>query len=282
MRRSSGDLASVAASAARKSPGFLHDTCSSAANASLSSEVPIATPSARSASPSWRIWASKLTRHEPHADPLGHGVEVGAVLDDDRHRVAEDVLRDVVGAEQQQRARPVNRFAHRWRLLQVELAQPLHQFHRLLPQAADPDRSGARVRTIRSSTSTPRIVDKEVETAALERLGQLARVVRGQHHRRDMLGAHRRAQFRHARPLEVRQHLQQERFKLRVRPVDFVDEQQHRSNRRPSPPAAAVALRGKRCEEEHILTSLATRSAASASDFVPLSTSCSLSRSSCV
>ena len=62
MRRSSGDLASVEASAARKSAGTVHGTSASAANVSLSSEVPIATPSARSASPNWRIRASKLTR----------------------------------------------------------------------------------------------------------------------------------------------------------------------------------------------------------------------------
>ena len=49
-RRSSCDLAIVAASASRKSSWFSHGTCSSAAKASRISEVPTATPSLRSSS----------------------------------------------------------------------------------------------------------------------------------------------------------------------------------------------------------------------------------------
>ena len=50
MRRSSGDFASVADSAARKSSGSVHATASSTAKPSSSSEVPAATPSERSSS----------------------------------------------------------------------------------------------------------------------------------------------------------------------------------------------------------------------------------------
>ena len=50
MRRSSGDLASVAASASRKSTCSVHGMCSSAWKPSSSSEVPTAMPSSRSSS----------------------------------------------------------------------------------------------------------------------------------------------------------------------------------------------------------------------------------------
>jgi hypothetical protein len=58
-RRSSGDLASVAASAARNDDCCVHGTAASAPNASLSSDVPMATPSARRASPNSTTRASK-------------------------------------------------------------------------------------------------------------------------------------------------------------------------------------------------------------------------------
>src|SRR3954447_3401561 len=142
-RRSSGDLASVAASASRTSSRRVHDTSPSAANASSSSDVPTATPSLRSSSPSARICPAippsgsagavtgspaggRLQRRagpvELDAAPLGDDVEVGPVLDDDAHRLAEQVAVDVVGAEQQQRPGPVDRLGDRGRLLEVELA----------------------------------------------------------------------------------------------------------------------------------------------------------------
>ena len=55
------------------------------------------------------------------ADPLGDQVDVGAVLDQDAHRALEGLAVDVVGADQQQRPRPVDRLGDRGRLLQVEL-----------------------------------------------------------------------------------------------------------------------------------------------------------------
>ena len=59
-RRSSGDLAIVAASASRNGTRSVQPTSPSAAKASLSSEVPIATPSARSSSAKRRTWAGKV------------------------------------------------------------------------------------------------------------------------------------------------------------------------------------------------------------------------------
>ena len=117
---------------------------------------------------------------EPHPDPLGDQVDVGAVLDDDAHRLLEGLAVDVVGAQQQQRPRPVDRLGDRGRLLQVELAD---HAARPRPAAAPASRrsSGACRRTISISRSSVGVVEPEVEAAALQRLGQLARVVRGEH-----------------------------------------------------------------------------------------------------
>src|SRR5687767_4072099 len=107
-RRSSWDFARVAASAERKSSSFVHGTCRSAANASSSSDVPTCMPSLRSSSANSSRRGAKplggLSSDEAigqlHPDALGDHVEVGAVLDDDRHGVLEDRLVDVLGAEQ--------------------------------------------------------------------------------------------------------------------------------------------------------------------------------------
>src|SRR6185503_19702650 len=117
-RLSSWDFASVAASAERKSSSVVQGTCSSAAKASSSSDVPTCMPSRRSSSAKssnrgakpLRGLASDEAIGQLHPDAFGDQVEVGAVLHDDRHRVLEHRLVDVLGAEQEQRPRPVDRF----------------------------------------------------------------------------------------------------------------------------------------------------------------------------
>ncbi len=74
-----------------------------------------------------------------------------------------------------------------------------------------------------------REVDEEVEAPALEAVGELARVVGGEHHQGD-LGGPDRAELRH-RNLEVGQDLQEKRFEFRLRLVDLVDQQHHRVHR---------------------------------------------------
>ena len=68
-----------------------------------------------------------------------------------------------------------------------------------------------------------RVVDPVVEAAALERVVDLARPVRGQDHPRRRLGLDR-ADLRD-RDLEVRQDLEQVRLELLVGAIDLVDEQ---------------------------------------------------------
>jgi len=146
------------------------------------------------------------------------------VLDDDRHRVREDLAVDVLGAEQQQRARPVDRLGDRRRLLEVELAHHGDDLHEL-----------ARDRLVELGRVQPddlqlvlerRVVEPEVQAAALERLGQLARVVGGQQH--DRARARLEAAQLGDRELEVAQQLEQHRLELLVGLVDLVDEQDDR------------------------------------------------------
>ena len=70
------------------------------------------------------------------------------------------------------------------------------------------------------------VVDVEVEAAALERLGQLAGVVRREEHQRDLLGVDR-AQLGD-RHLVVGEDLEQQRLGLDLDAVDLVDQQHDR------------------------------------------------------
>ena len=70
------------------------------------------------------------------------------------------------------------------------------------------------------------VVEPQVQAAALERLGQLTRVVRGQQH--DWVRARLDAAELRDRDLEVGEHLQEHRLELLVGLVDLVDQQHHR------------------------------------------------------
>src|SRR4051794_30675837 len=231
-RRSSWDFASVAASASRKSAGSVHEISLRTAKPSSSSLVPTATPSERSSSPNSSRRAARPgcsgagTQRPAELGPnaLDHDVEVGAVLDDDRHRVVERLLVDVVGAEQQQRARPVDRLGDRRRLLQVELADELDDLDELARDALV-ELGGVQAHD-RELVLELRVVQPEVQAAPLERLGELARVVGGQQHHRT------RARLDPPElgdgDLEVREDLQQHGLELLVGLVDLVDEQHDR------------------------------------------------------
>src|SRR3954452_16366550 len=246
MRRSSWDLASVAARPSRKSSPAVHGTSRRTANASSSSLVPTATPSPRSSSPNssrcaaspggassgavapysaaLRLAGGRGTDRQLHPDALGDDVEVGAVLDDDRQRLREDLVVDVVGAEEQQRARPVDGLGDRRRLLQVELADHRDDLDEL---ARDRVVELGRVELDDLKLVLElRVVEPQVQAAALQRLGELARVVRGQQHDRP------RPRLEHAelgyRDLEVGQELEQHRLDLLVGLVDLVDEEHDR------------------------------------------------------
>src|SRR3954447_6138074 len=245
--RSSCDLARVAASASRKSSREVQLTASRAWVASSSSEVPTAMPSWRSSSanssslgaipagpersgippyspPLAGLPGPEEAIGELHAHALCHQVEVGSVLDDDAHRALEHALVDVLGAEQHEGPGPVDRLRDRGRLLEVERAHHVHDLHEL---AGDLLVELGRVQAHDLELALHvRVVEPEIETAALQRLRELTRVVRGQEH--EWMGP----RLHHAqlgyRDLEVRQDLEQHRLELLVGLVDLVDQQHHR------------------------------------------------------
>src|SRR4051812_25130733 len=250
MRRSSCDLASVAARPSRKSSAAVHGTSRRTSNASSSSLVPTATPSPRSSSPNssrcaarpggassgavapysaaLRLAGGRGTDRQLHPDALGHHVEVGAVLDDDRQRLDEHLVVDVVGPEQEQRAGPVDRLGDRGRLLEVELA---HHRDDLDELARDRVVEVGRVELDdRKLVLELRVVEPQVQAPALERLGELARVVRREQH--DRPGARLEDAELRDRDLEVAEELEQHRLELLVGLVDLVDQQDDRLLRR--------------------------------------------------
>ena len=83
-----------------------------------------------------------------------------------------------------------------------------------------------------------RIVDPVIDAAAPQRLVQVARAVRRQHHDR-MLGRAQRAALGN-RNLEIGEEFEQESFELLVGAVDFVDQQHRRVRRAQAPRASAV------------------------------------------
>ena len=148
--------------------------------------------------------------------------------------VAEHVLVDVVGAEQQQRARPVDRLGDRRRLLEIELADLVDDLDEL---ARDRLRQLGRMQADDLELVLgARVVEPQVQAAALERLGQLARVVGGEQHDRVRAGLDP-PELRD-RDLEVRQQLEQHRLELLVGLVDLVDQQHDRDRRWRSPASA--------------------------------------------
>jgi hypothetical protein len=150
------------------------------------------------------------------------------VLDDHRHRLAEHVGVDVGGAEQQQRAGPVDRLGDRGRLLQVEVAD--HPDH-LDELARDGLVELGRVQPDDLELVLElRVVEPEVEAAALQRLGQLARVVGGEEH--DRARPRLDAAELGDRDLEVAEDLEEHRLELLVGLVDLVDQQHDRVRRR--------------------------------------------------
>ena len=150
-------------------------------------------------------------------------IHVVAVLEDRAERLGHRFGLEVVGVQRHQAHRPVERLGHAGRLGQPEPAHHLHEAGDLLGQqmvdAFDLGLDDA------DFLVEVRIVDPQVQAAPLERVGQLARAVRGQHHVRPMLGVDR-AELRD-RHLEVGQHFEQERLELLVGAIDLVD-QQHR------------------------------------------------------
>jgi hypothetical protein len=126
------------------------------------------------------------------------------VLDDDRHRALEHGLVHVLGAEQEQGARPVDRLRYRRRLLQVERTHHVDDLDQL---AGDGLVELGRVQVHDLELALHRrVVEPQVEAAPLQGLRELTRVVRGEEHER--VRARLDDPELRDRDLEVGQHLE--------------------------------------------------------------------------
>ena len=146
------------------------------------------------------------------------------MLDDDRERVLEDLGVDVVGAHQQERARPVDRLGDRRRLLEVQFAHHVDDLDQPGGQLLV-DVGGMQPDDLDLALGR-RVVEPEVEAAALEGLGEFPRVVGGEQH--DRVGGRLDAAHLRDRDLEVGEQLEKHRLELLVGLVDLVDQQDHR------------------------------------------------------
>src|SRR5581483_4548414 len=147
--------------------------------------------------------------------------EVFLVLDDQRQRLTDGRRVQLADAEGAEAARPVECLGDARRLPEVELAERGDELRglraQLLVEVGDLERDDLRL------LLGSREVDPEMQAAADERLGELARAVRRQHDGRALARADR-AELRDAH-LEVAEDLQQERLELRVGLVHLVDQE---------------------------------------------------------
>ena len=151
--------------------------------------------------------------------------DVGLVLEQHVQRLADDLGVDLGLPEEQQRARPVDGLGDRRRLLQLELADRAHDARDLVGEVLV-DLGHAHPHDLLLPLDVG-VVDVQVEAATLQRLRQLAGVVRREQHDRPLLVADDGAELGD-RHLEVGEHLEQQRLGLDLDAVDLVDEQHHR------------------------------------------------------
>ena len=146
------------------------------------------------------------------------------MLDDHAHRVPERALVDGIGTEQQQRPGPVDRLGDARGLLQIELADLVDDLNQLAGDLVI-EIGGVQPDDLELVLEF-RVIKPQVQAAPLERLGQLASVVRSQQHHG--LGPRLDPAELRDRDLEVAEQLEQHRLELLVGLVDLVDQQHDR------------------------------------------------------
>ena len=130
---------------------------------------------------------------------------------------------DVLDAEQHKRAGPVDGLRHRRCLLQVDLADGAHDSGDLVGQVlGDTGNLGEHDLLLAVHLW---VVDVEEQATTLERLGQLAGVVRRKKHERDLRGGNG-AKLRDGH-LILGEDFEQQCFGLDLDAVNFVDQKHH-------------------------------------------------------
>src|SRR4051812_22249006 len=143
---------------------------------------------------------------------LGRLGDVRLVLEQDVQRLLGLVGVDVLDAQQQERARPVDRLGNRRMLLQLQRAQRADDARDLVGEMLA-DARHPREHDLLLTVELG-IVDVQEQAAPLERLAQLARVVRREEHERDLCRCH--GAELGDRNLVVGEDLQQERLCLHL------------------------------------------------------------------
>src|SRR2546425_5268545 len=164
------------------------------------------------------------------------------ILEQQRERLPRRVGIDAIHAEQEQGARQVQRLRPRGGFLERERPDRADHASHLLGQRrvdlGDPRPDDPRL------PLDVRIAHVEEQAPPLQRLGQLARVVRRQHHERRPGGGDR-AELRD-RHLPLGQYLEEQGLRLHLDPVHLVDQQDHglgRADRREQWPGEQKVLR---------------------------------------
>ena len=158
------------------------------------------------------------------AQVLGRLVDVGLVLEQDVERPGGRCGIDGLDPEQQQGPGPIERFGHRRRLFQLQIADGAHDADHLIGEGlGDARHPGQHDLLLPLEVG---IVDVQEQAAPLQRLRQLSGVVGGQEDQRDLGGAH--GPELRDRHLIVREDLQEQGLGLHLDPVDLVDQQHDR------------------------------------------------------
>src|SRR5437667_3442168 len=172
-------------------------------------------------------------------------LEVLFVLDEHRQGRLDDTGIELPRVQDHERARPVERLRDRGQLAQIHRADFLD---------GSDDGPGELVGDLRhlepddlQLVRRRRKVDEEVQAPALEAVRELARVVRGEHDERDVLGPDG-PELGH-RDLEIGEHFEQEGLELGLGLIDLVDQQDDgllRLDRREKRPRREEAVREER------------------------------------
>src|ERR1700722_10895778 len=215
-RQCEEDFTRVAAnayfSASRSSSGM----CLTASAASRCSVSETGSPERRSSVTKPERRSSTESAWRRRQQLLGSPLNVGLILQQDVQRLLGPGGVDRLHPEQHESARPVDGLGHRGRLAQFQRAQRAHDARHLVGQLlADAGHLGPHDLALAFEV---RVVDVQVETAALECLGQLTRVVGGEEHHRELGGPH--GAELGDRHLVLRKDLEQECLRFELDAVD--------------------------------------------------------------
>src|SRR6202453_3547851 len=223
-RQCEDDFTSVAASAYFSASRSSSGICLTASAASRCSVNETGRPERRSSVTKPERRSSTDSARRGRQQLLGGPLDVGLILEQDVQGVLGPGGVDRLHTEQHERAGPVDRFGDRRRLAELERAQRSHDAGHLVGQLlADTRHLGPHDLALALEV---RVVDVQVEAAALERLGELAGVVGCEEHHRQLRRPHRTELG--DRHLVLREDLEQQRLRLELDAVDLVDDEHDR------------------------------------------------------